>query len=101
MGSFRTYMGSQCNRVHKGTVPGSTVPPYAAVPAPTKRCSCISQPKLGPVVEYGCATLRATAAMSSSRVAETLAAGVAADPLFCDLLANLHLEHMVILDKGR
>jgi hypothetical protein len=23
------------------------------------------------------------------------------DPLFCDLLAKLHLEHEVILDKGR
>ena|ERR1700739_132774 len=41
-----------------------------------------------------CATLRETAAMSSSRVAETLANGVAADPLLCDLLANLHLEHV-------
>ena len=35
--------------------------------------------------------------MSPSRVAETLANGLAADPLFCDLLANLHLhlEHEV------
>jgi hypothetical protein len=28
---------------------------------------------------------------SPARVAETLANGLAADPLFCDLLANLHL----------
>ena len=39
--------------------------------------------------------------MSPSRVAETLANGLAADPLFCDLLANLHLhlEHEVDLDR--
>lgn len=38
--------------------------------------------------------------MSPSRVSETLASGLAADPLFCDLLANLHLhlEHEVDLD---
>jgi hypothetical protein len=39
--------------------------------------------------------------MSPSRVSETLASGLAADPLFCDLLANLHLhlEHEVDLDR--
>jgi hypothetical protein len=39
--------------------------------------------------------------MSPSRVAETLANGLAADPLFCDLLANLHLhlEHEVDLER--
>jgi AcrR family transcriptional regulator len=36
-------------------------------------------------------------AMTPARVAEALANGLAADPLFCDLLANLHLhlEHEV------
>ncbi len=39
--------------------------------------------------------------MSPSRVAETLANGLAADPLFCDLLANLHLhlEHEVDAER--
>jgi Tetracyclin repressor-like, C-terminal domain len=39
--------------------------------------------------------------MSPSQVAETLANNLAADPLFCDLLANLHLhlEHEVDLDR--
>jgi hypothetical protein len=39
--------------------------------------------------------------MSPSRVAETLAHGLAADPIFCDLLANLHLhlEREVDLDR--
>jgi hypothetical protein len=39
--------------------------------------------------------------MSESRVAEALANGLAADPLFCDLLANLHLhlEHEVDVDR--
>ena len=39
--------------------------------------------------------------MSPARVAETLANGLAADPLFCDLLANLHLhlEHEVALER--
>src|SRR5277367_4235233 len=49
-----------------------------------------------------CAALREPDPMSPSRVAETLANGLAADPLFCDLLANLHLhlhlEHEVDLD---
>ncbi len=40
-------------------------------------------------------------AASPSRVAETLANGLVADPLFCDLLANLHLhlEHEVDIDR--
>jgi hypothetical protein len=39
--------------------------------------------------------------MSPSRIAETLANGLAADPFFCDLLANLHLhlEHKVGLER--
>jgi AcrR family transcriptional regulator len=38
---------------------------------------------------------------SPALVAETLANGLAADPLFCDLLANLHLhlEHEVDVDR--
>ncbi|MGH3970892.1 MAG: TetR family transcriptional regulator [Mycobacterium sp.] len=48
-----------------------------------------------------CTALREPGPMSPSRVAETLANGLAADPLFCDLLANLHLhlEHEVDLDR--
>jgi AcrR family transcriptional regulator len=48
-----------------------------------------------------CAALREPGPMSPSRVAETLANGLAADPLFCDLIANLHvhLEHEVDLDR--
>lgn len=48
-----------------------------------------------------CAALREPGPMSPSRLAETLANGLAADPLFCDLLANLHLhlEHKVDLDR--
>jgi AcrR family transcriptional regulator len=39
--------------------------------------------------------------MSPARVGEALANGLAADPLFCDLLANLHLhlEHEVALEQ--
>jgi Tetracyclin repressor-like, C-terminal domain len=39
--------------------------------------------------------------MTPERVAETLATGLAADPLFCDLLANLHLhlEHEVEIER--
>ena len=39
--------------------------------------------------------------MAPSRTVETLANGLAADPLFCDLLANLllHLEHEVDLER--
>lgn len=45
--------------------------------------------------------LRQPGPMSPARVAETLAHGLAADPLFCDLLANLHLhlEHEVDIDR--
>ncbi len=51
--------------------------------------------------ETVCERLRQPGAMPPSRVAETLATGLAADPLFCDLLANLHLhlEHEVDLDR--
>jgi hypothetical protein len=39
--------------------------------------------------------------MSPSRVTETLANGLAADPVFGDLLANLHLhlQHEVDLER--
>jgi AcrR family transcriptional regulator len=45
--------------------------------------------------------LRAHGPMSPGRVAESLADGLAADPLFCDLLANvpLDLEHEVSIDR--
>jgi len=48
-----------------------------------------------------CAELAGPVPMSPARVAETLANGLAADPLFCDLLANLHLhlEHEVPVEK--
>jgi AcrR family transcriptional regulator len=48
-----------------------------------------------------CAQLGEPGAMSRERVAETLANGLAADPLFCDLLANLHLhlEHEVDVER--
>jgi len=48
-----------------------------------------------------CEELGQPGAMSPARVAETLANGLAADPLFCDLLANLHLhlEHEVHIDR--
>ena len=48
-----------------------------------------------------CAELDGPVPMSPARVAETLANGLAADPLFCDLLANLHLhlEHEVPVEK--
>ena len=48
-----------------------------------------------------CATMRKPSPMSPSRTAETLASGLAADALFCDLLANvrLHLEHQVDLER--
>jgi Tetracyclin repressor-like, C-terminal domain len=45
------------------------------------------------------AALREPGPMSPSRVAETLAHGLAADPLFYDLLVNLHLEREVDLDR--
>lgn len=48
-----------------------------------------------------CTALREPGPMSPSRVAETLTNGLAADPLFCDLLAHLHvhLEHEVDLER--
>lgn len=39
-----------------------------------------------------CAALREPGPMSPARVAAALADGLADDPLFCDLLANLHLH---------
>ena len=51
--------------------------------------------------ETVCARLREPGPMSPARVAETLAQGLVADPLFCDLLANLHLhlEHEVEVER--
>jgi AcrR family transcriptional regulator len=48
-----------------------------------------------------CASLREPGPMSPERVAAALARGLADDPLFCDLLANLHLhlEHEVELER--
>jgi AcrR family transcriptional regulator len=48
-----------------------------------------------------CASLAEPGDMSPARVAQALAEGLAADPLFCDLLANLHLhlEHEVELER--
>jgi AcrR family transcriptional regulator len=48
-----------------------------------------------------CESLAQPGPMSPARVAETLAQGLADDPLFCDLLANLHLhlEHEVELER--
>lgn len=48
-----------------------------------------------------CAQLGEPGLMSPARVAETMANALAADPLFCDLLANLHLhlEHEVDVDR--
>jgi AcrR family transcriptional regulator len=48
-----------------------------------------------------CANLAEPGPMSPARVADTLANCLAADPLFCDLLANLklHLEHEVALEQ--
>ena len=48
-----------------------------------------------------CERLAEPGPMSPPRVAETLANGLGADPLFCDLLANvhLHLEHEVDIDR--
>ena len=56
---------------------------------------------MGAVVEHGVRELREPGPRSPLRVAETLANGLAADPLFCDLVANvhLHLEHEVDLDR--
>ncbi|WP_343574388.1 TetR family transcriptional regulator [Mycobacterium sp.] len=48
-----------------------------------------------------CERLQEPGPMSPARVAEALACGLAADPLFCDLIANLHvhLEHEVELER--
>ncbi|CAM4144277.1 transcriptional repressor BetI [Mycobacterium basiliense] len=48
-----------------------------------------------------CERLGEPGPMTQSRVAGVLADGLAADPLFCDLLANLHLhlEHEVDVDR--
>lgn len=48
-----------------------------------------------------CEELAEPGPMSQARVAEALASGLAADPLFCDLLANLHLhlEHEVEVER--
>jgi AcrR family transcriptional regulator len=48
-----------------------------------------------------CESLGEPGPMSPRRVADALANGLAADPLFCDLLANLHLhlEHEVALEQ--
>jgi AcrR family transcriptional regulator len=48
-----------------------------------------------------CESLAEPGPMSPARVADALANGLAADPLFCDLLANLHLhlEHEVELEQ--
>ncbi|OBK41022.1 transcriptional regulator [Mycobacterium sp. 1245111.1] len=48
-----------------------------------------------------CESLRQPGPLSPARVAEALAQGLADDPLFCDLLANLHLhlEHEVELER--
>ena len=47
-----------------------------------------------------CATLRTPGPMAPSRTAATSADGLAADPLFCDLVANLplHLKREVDLE---
>ena len=48
-----------------------------------------------------CESLAEPGPMSPARVADALANGLAADPLFCDLLANLHLhlEHEVEIER--
>ncbi|WP_371778756.1 TetR family transcriptional regulator [Streptosporangium subroseum] len=48
-----------------------------------------------------CDALRAQAPVKASTVAAVLASGLDADPLFCDLLANvpLHLEHDVDIES--
>ncbi|WP_420109220.1 TetR family transcriptional regulator [Mycolicibacter arupensis] len=47
-----------------------------------------------------CTALSEPGPMSAARVAATLTSGLVADPLFCDMLANLHLhlEHEVDAD---
>ncbi|UVO14189.1 TetR/AcrR family transcriptional regulator [Mycobacterium sp. SVM_VP21] len=48
-----------------------------------------------------CAALSEPGPMSPARVATILTSGLVADPLFCDMLANLHLhlEHEVDVDR--
>jgi AcrR family transcriptional regulator len=48
-----------------------------------------------------CDALRAQAPVAASTLAEVLARGLDADPLFCDLLANvpLHLEHDIDIER--
>jgi AcrR family transcriptional regulator len=48
-----------------------------------------------------CSEFGESGPMSPAQVAETLASALAADPLFCDLLANLHLhlEHEVHIER--
>ncbi|ORW14832.1 transcriptional regulator [Mycolicibacter nonchromogenicus] len=48
-----------------------------------------------------CAALNEPGPMSPARVATTLTSGLVADPLFCDMLANLHLhlEHEVDAER--
>jgi len=48
-----------------------------------------------------CAALDQPGPMSPERVAATLTTGLAADPLFCDMLANLHLHLEHEVDAGR
>jgi AcrR family transcriptional regulator len=51
--------------------------------------------------ESVCTELDQPGPMSPDRVVETLVSGLAADPLFCDLLSNLHLhlEHEVDAER--
>ncbi|MBS9535752.1 TetR family transcriptional regulator [Mycobacterium sp. M1] len=51
--------------------------------------------------EHVCTALQSPGPASPARVSRALADGLAADPLFCDLLSNLHLhlEHEVDLDR--
>lgn len=48
-----------------------------------------------------CATLSVPRPVSPSRMTKTLANGLAAGPLFCDVLANLHLhlQHEVEVER--
>lgn len=51
--------------------------------------------------EQVCTALDAPGPMTPARVVEALVDGLAADPLFCDMLANLHLhlQHEVDVDR--
>lgn len=48
-----------------------------------------------------CAALSEPGPMTPARVAATLTGGLAADPLFCDMLANLHLHLQHEVEPGR